>query len=113
MKSAVKGVQQFEKELNVTHEVQDITLLMSYVALKASEVVLDGHREVLLAVLPLHFYRESAELSCWRLSLRRIPAGTLSVELLVALLAQAQSWNNSSLVQPDRFYQSTASRISL
>ena len=74
MKSAVKGVQQFEKELNVTHEVQDITLLMSYVALKASEVVLDGHREVLLAVLPLHFYRESAELSCWRLSLRRIPA---------------------------------------
>ena len=43
VKSAVKGVQQFVKELNVTHEVQDITLLMSYVALKASEIVLDGH----------------------------------------------------------------------
>ena len=58
---------------------------MSYVALKASETVLDGHREVLLAVLLSHFHTQFAEPSCWRSSLRRIPVGTLSVELLVAL----------------------------
>ena len=36
------------KELNVNH---DVTLLISYVVLKANEGVLDGHREVVLVIL--------------------------------------------------------------
>ena len=66
--------------------------------MKASEVVLDGHWEVLLAVLFSHFHTQFAQPSCWSLSLRRIPVGTLSVKLLVVLLVQAQSWNSFSLM---------------
>ena len=51
--------------------------------MKASEVVLDGHWEVVLAVLFSHFHTEFAQPSCWSLSLRRILVGTLSVKLLV------------------------------
>ena len=39
------------KVLNVNHEVQGVTLLISYVVLKANEVVLDGHQEVVLVIL--------------------------------------------------------------
>ena len=51
--------------------------MISYVALKANEAVLDGHWEVLLAVLLSHFHTEFAEPRCWSLSLRKIPVKQL------------------------------------
>ena len=81
-----------------TMEFKAFSFLMSYVALKANEVVLDGHWEVLLLLVILfsHFHTQFAEPRWWRSSLRRIPVGNLSVKLLVPLLAQAQSWNSFS-----------------
>ena len=44
--------------------------------MKANEAVLDGHQEVVLAVLFSHFHTQFAQPSCWSLSLSRIPVGT-------------------------------------
>ena len=88
VKPAVKDVPQFAMELMSTMKFKALPLLISYVALKASEVVLDGHREVLLAVLQSQaagvchsgeFQWGPCQWSCWWCFLSKPNPGTALV----------------------------------